>query len=133
MRTEPTTHVIEDYIDAMVKRGDFGKFFSDNVEVVVVGTPQVAKGREEVVSTIIAMHGRAFDAEPQIRGLLAGDRNLLLEAEFIGIHRGTLNGIEATGRQVRVPYAVVYDLAGDKITALRIYRLAQGLMEQLTS
>ena len=30
-------------------------------------------------------------------------------------------GIAATGREVRVPYSVVYDLQGEKIGAVRIY------------
>jgi hypothetical protein len=32
-----------------------------------------------------------------------------------------------------LPYAVVYDLAGDKIKALRFFGLAQGVVEQLTT
>ena len=38
----------------------------------------------------------------------------------MGTHTGEFAGIPATGRQVRVPYCVVYDLAGDRIRG-RVY------------
>jgi len=41
--------------------------------------------------------------------------------------------LPATGRQVRVPYPVVYDLRADQISALRIYFLMSVLIEQLTN
>ena len=41
-------------------------------------------------------------------------------------------GIQPTGRAVRVPYSVVYDLRGDKISGLRIYFPMGLLIEQLT-
>jgi len=34
---------------------------------------------------------------------------------------------------IRVPYSVVYDIRGDKISALRIYFSMSLLIEQLTS
>lgn len=40
-------------------------------------------------------------------------------------------GKAATGKQVRVPYSVVYDLEGDRIKALRIYDLIHSLLRQL--
>jgi hypothetical protein len=49
-----------------------------------------------------------------------------------GTHTGEFAGIQATGRAVRVPYSVVYDLRADKISALRIYFPMSLLVEQLT-
>jgi predicted ester cyclase len=133
MRTDQVHHVIEDYLEAMVQRGDFGRFFADDVVLTIVGTPQSVTGRDEVVGLIRAMHEEAFAGQPELKTLVTSDQNVALEADFVGTHQGDFNGLAATGRQVRVPYAVVYDLDGDKITALRIYGLAQGLLEQLTS
>ncbi len=39
-------------------------------------------------------------------------------------------GIAATGRAVRVPYTVFYDLVGGAIAALRILGFARGLVTQ---
>ena len=49
------------------------------------------------------------------------------------IHQITRAGIPPTGRAVRVPYSVVYDLRGDRISALRIYFPMSQLIEQLTA
>jgi predicted ester cyclase len=51
----------------------------------------------------------------------------------VGTHAGEFAGIQPTGRAVRVPYSVVYDLRGDKISALRIYFPMSLLIEQLTT
>ena len=54
-----------------------------------------------------------------------------VEVDFVGKHVGEFYGIAATGREVRVPYSVVYDLEGEKIKALRIYMPTDVLLEQL--
>jgi len=53
------------------------------------------------------------------------------EADFIGTHTGEFAGIPSTHRQVEVPYSVLYDLKGEKISALRIYMPMHLLFEQL--
>ena len=44
---------------------------------------------------------------------------------------GDFAGIPATGREVRVPICVAYDVEDDRITRARIYLLANVLMQQL--
>jgi hypothetical protein len=46
---------------------------------------------------------------------------------------GAASGLQPTGRAVRAPYSVVYDLRGDQISALRIYFPMSLLIEQLTN
>ena len=133
MDHEQTRQVIEKYLTTMVERGDYGSYFSDDVELTVVGTDQGAHGRAEVEGLIHAMHTQAFDAKPELRSLVVGAGMAVIEAVFAGTHQGDFAGLAATGRQVRVPYSVVYDLDTGKIKALRIYGLAQGIVEQLTS
>ena len=82
--------VMQDYLDTLVKRGDFPAYFTD-------------------------------------------DGKAAIEADFAGTHTGEFAGIPATGRLVRVPYSVVYDLRGGQISALRIYFPMSQLTEQLTT
>jgi len=61
------------------------------------------------------------------------DGKAAIEADFAGTHIGEFAGIQPTGREVRVPYSVVYDIRGDQIGALRIYFPMGRLVEQITS
>ncbi len=49
----------------------------------------------------------------------------------MGTHAGEFAGILATGRAVRLPYAVAYDLDGEQIAALRIYMSVDALVRQI--
>jgi len=56
-----------------------------------------------------------------------------IEADCAGTHTAEFAGIQPAGRAVRVPNSVVYDLRGDKISALRIYFPMSLLVKQLTN
>lgn len=118
------------YFDTLVEGGDIKPYFTDDVELVVFGMPEIFRGRDEVATAIVDMHG-AFEAKPEMRVLIVGDRNAAIEADFVGTHVGTFAGIEPTGRDVRVPYAVIYDLTEDGISSLRIHGILPSLMMQL--
>jgi predicted ester cyclase len=78
------------------------------------------------------VHENAFDARAEVKNLLVDEGKAAIEADFVGTHTGEFAGIQPTGRAVRVPYSVLYDLRGDKISGLRIYFPVSLLIEQLT-
>jgi predicted ester cyclase len=123
---------MQDYLDALAKRADYGQYFTGDVVLTAVGTDQRAVGREAAVRQMRDMHERAFDAHIEVKSLLVDDDNAAVEADFVGTHIGELAGVAPTGRQVRVSYAVVFDLRGDQISELRIYFPMALLTEQLT-
>ena len=90
------------------------------------------RGRDAVRDFIVAMHTRSFDAHPELVRLLVGDGAAMLEAVFVGRQVDTWEGVPATGRDVRLPYAIAYDIAGGSITALRAYFPMSALRAQLT-
>ena len=124
--------VMQEYIDALVKRADYPIYFTDDVVATFEGTDQRAVGREAAGQLIRYVHEGAFDARPEVKNLLVDDGKAAIEADFVGTHTGEFAGIQPTGRAVRVPYSVVYDLRGDKISGLRIYFPMSLLVEQLT-
>ena len=71
-------------------------------------------------------------ARPEVKSLIVDGDRAALEADFVGRHIGEFAGVAATGRELRVPYSVVYDLAGGRIKALRIYGLASDLVRLLS-
>lgn len=123
------------YLEALVTRGSFADFFTDDVTLDMVGAGQSAQGRAQVEGLIRYAHEQAFDGWPEFKSLTVdpdGSR-AALEAEFVGRHTGEFAGIPATGRTVRIPYSVHYDLEEDgRISALRIYGLADGLVGALS-
>lgn len=125
--------VMQDYLDMLIKRADYPVFFTDNVVATFEGTDQRAEGREAAGQLIRYVHEIAFDARPELKNLFVDDGKAAIEANFVGIHTAEFAGIQPAGREVRVPYSVIYDLRGDKISALRIYFPMSLLIEQLTS
>lgn len=125
--------VMEEYLDTLVKRADFPSYFTEDVVATVEGTAQRADGREAAGQLIRYMHEGAFDARVELKNLLTDDGKAAIEADFVGTHIAEFAGIQPTGRAVRVPYSVVYDLRDDLISALRIYMPMGLLIEQLTT
>ena len=125
--------VMQDYIDALVKRADFTRYFTEDVVATIEWTDQRADGRQAVGELIRYVHETAFDARPEVTNMLVDTGKAAIEADFAGTHTGEFAGIQPTGRPVRVPYSVIYDLRDDQISALRIYLPMSQLIEQLTS
>jgi steroid delta-isomerase-like uncharacterized protein len=131
MSVETTSKIMRSYLDALVARGDFADYFTDDVTWTTVGTGQEVQGRDSVGDFISWMHTDAFDARPEVKTLIIGDGQAALEADFVGTHIGEFLGTSATGRSVRVPYCVVYELRDDKISALRAYMPMDMFAQQL--
>jgi ketosteroid isomerase-like protein len=118
---ESTAQVMNEYLDALVKREDFGRFFADQVVWTTTETGDQVRGREAVRDFIVAFHTESFEAHPEVKSLIVGDGQATLEADFVGKHTGEFAGVTATGAEMRVPYCVCYDVGDGVITALRAY------------
>jgi ketosteroid isomerase-like protein len=127
-----THEVMDRYLDALLNGKDFAQSFAPDVVWTTTETGAQIRGRDAVRDHIIAMHAQSFDAHPELVHLVTGDGVAMLEAVFIGRQVGTWEGVPATGREVRLPYAMSYDVAGGLITALRTYFPMAVLHAQLT-
>jgi steroid delta-isomerase-like uncharacterized protein len=96
-----------------------------------MATGQEHRGPDAVLAMLNYMYRQAFDATAEIHTRLCGESQAVLEADFVGRHIGEFAGIPATGRSVRVPLCVVYDLEGDHIKRGRVYLEMPVLMRQL--
>ena len=129
--TERTRATMAAYLDALVGGGDYGAHLADDVTLTVTETGETTRGRVAVIGLIDHLHKQAFAASPVVRSVIVDEGRAALEADFVGTHVGEFAGVPATGRQVRVPYAVAYDLGGDAITGLRLYLPLDALVRQL--
>jgi predicted ester cyclase len=131
--TESGRTTMDAYLQALTTRDSFADFLTDDVTLDMVGAGLSAQGRAQVEDFIRYAHEQAFDGRPELKSLIVdpNGRRSAIEADFIGRHTGEFAGIPATGRNVRVPYSVHYDLTSSGISALRIYGLAEGLISAL--
>jgi predicted ester cyclase len=130
MSVEDTQRTMESYVQDLLG-GPYKRHFSDDVVVTLVGTDQGAQGPDDAEAWIDYLHTQAFEARPELKSMIVADGQAAAEFDFVGEHVGEFGGIAATGREVRVPYSVVYDLQGEKIGAVRIYLSMEILMQQI--
>ena len=133
MSDQAASSMMSAYFDALVSRGDFARYFAEDVTFEIVGTPQTAHGREAVRDLIVYLHTQAFDATVKAKTVFVADGHAAVEVDFVGTHTGEFLGIAPTGKAVSVPYAVVYDVDDTRIHALRIYMSMELIKEQLTA
>jgi predicted ester cyclase len=132
MSAERTRETVQQYVEVLVARGDYGRFFDGDIEFAIVGTDQQLRGARAAEQAIRFMHETAFNAEPELIKLVVDGHSAAAEALFVGTHTGDFAGVSATGNPVRVPYSVFYDVDADKITALRIYMPMDQLLAQIS-
>ena len=72
--------VMQEYLDELVKRADFPRYFTDNVVATFEGTDQRANGRDAAGQLIRYVHKGAFDARMELKNLLADDGKAAIEA-----------------------------------------------------
>ena len=68
------------YLEALLSRGDFAEYFTDDVTWTIIGTEQTMQGREPVRDFLTWMHTQAFDAHPKVKTLIVDDGQAVLEA-----------------------------------------------------
>jgi predicted ester cyclase len=96
-----------------------------------MATGQEHHGRDGVLGMLNYFYHVAFDATATTHTTLFGENNAMVEGELVGKHVGEFAGIPATGKDVRVPLCVVYDLENDQIKRGRIYFETPALLQQL--
>ena len=133
MSIERTRQTLDAYLEELLSFGDFARYFTEDVVLTFMGTDRVIEGREAARTTITFVHQQAFRSRIAATTTVYGEANAMLEARFQGTHVGEFEGIPATHREVDVPYAVAYDLRGDRISALRLYFPLELLMRQLAA
>jgi steroid delta-isomerase-like uncharacterized protein len=104
---------------------------ADDVVFTIMGTGQEHHGREAVLQMLGYFYQVAFEAKAEMNNLVIADQQAVGEWDFVGKHIGEFAGIPATGKMVRVPLCVVYDLENDLIVRGRVYFEMPALLEQL--
>ncbi len=128
MSIESTRETVLRYLGA--EHGDVS-MIAEDVVFTIMGTGEEHHGRDAVVGMLNYLYHIAFDATVATHLMLFSENNALLEGHFVGKHIGEFAGSPATGKEVRVPMCVVYDLANDQIQCGRVYFEMPALLQQL--
>ena len=125
MSVERTREVMMQYWHA----DDFSKI-DENAVYTLIGTGQEARGREAILQFLHNLYHVAFEAQASVTNTVIEDGKACFEAEFVGKQLSEFAGIAPTGKAVRIPFCVVYDLANERITQARIYFETDALRRQ---
>jgi steroid delta-isomerase-like uncharacterized protein len=118
MSVEATRTVMDRYLAS--GHGDLDVMAPD-VCFTVMATGQEFRGPVAIAAMLTYFYQQAFDAAAVNERLLVGEGRAFGEWDFVGRHIGEFAGVPATGKDVRVPLAVAYDLEAGKVTAGRVY------------
>lgn len=128
MTADETREIIQRYVDS--EHGDVSLLAPD-VVFRDMNTGQEYSTPEGVLGALDFFYHVAFDATAELRNLLVGDGVAMLEADVVGRHIGEFAGVPATGKDVRVPLVVAYDVRGGQIVEGRIYLLIPAFLAQV--
>jgi SnoaL-like domain len=122
MSTESSQQLMDRYFATMDADGDLGRHLSDDVVWTDTDTGREVRGPSSVAEYIAALHARMADVRGRTFAVVGS--TALVEGDCLPLHAEP--GDEAAAAD-RVPYAVVYDLSEDRITAMRLYMAVSRL------
>ena len=128
MSIESTRETMNRFFNA--QHGDVS-MMAEDVVFTLMASGDESHGKEAVQGMFTYLYHIAFAATAIPRLVVVDEDHAVLEAVFSGKHIGDFNGIPATGKDVRVPMVVVYDVAGGLIQQARIYFELPALLKQL--
>jgi steroid delta-isomerase-like uncharacterized protein len=88
---------------------------ADDVVFTMMATGDETKTPAGVLAMLNYFYHVAFDATADTKNVMFDDGKALVEGDVVGKHIGEFAGIPATGKDIRVPICVVYDLEHDQI------------------
>src|SRR5215831_12900890 len=109
------------------------QYVAEDAEFTIMGTGDKFEGREGVKQLLNYFYHIAFDAKAEIKNTFISENKAFLEMDFVGKHIGEFAGLQATGKEVRVPMVVCYDVEDGFIKKGRVYMLGDVMYKQLTS
>ena len=117
-------------LEAYWKNHD-ARYVAENAVFTMMPSGDEIRGREAIAKHLDGFYHGALDARAEVINSIFGENKGVLEALVVGRHTGTFAGIAATGREVRVPISVAYDLENGLITRARIYLMINVMLEQI--
>lgn len=104
----------------------------DCYNYIVPDPSPLYKGPEEVAERYRSLWSALPDLAVEMRRIVAVDDDFAVSEHWLsGTHRGTLLGHPATGKSVKVPTCVVWELRGASIRGETVYFDASSMLKQI--
>ena len=97
----------------------------------IMATGETHRGREAVANFYRGLFESMPDVTFELRGQFIGEEGVVEESVLAGTHTGTLFGISATGKTVRLPLTIVFPMQAGEILGERMYFDMDSLYRQL--
>lgn len=125
------TMTTQQVLEAYWKSHD-ASYVAEDAVFTMMPTGEEIRGRDAVAKHLAGFYHGTLDAHAETVNSMFDGKKGLLEAVIVGKHTGDFAGIPATGRNVKVPIAVAYDVEGGQIRRARIYLMANVLIQQIS-
>lgn len=125
MSAEETRSVIERY-----ELGE-GDVIAEDAVYTNLATGETHEGAEQIRAMLRHVYSEAFDADLERTHLIVADGQAMQAGFIVGTHTGDFAGVEATGEQVRIPLAVVYEIADGRIQRAWIHLGLYSFLQQV--
>jgi hypothetical protein len=122
--TEETLAILKAYW-----AGDHARIAPD-ATYVEMSTGAVWHGRGAISAMVDEFYAVTFDAEFETAHMLVGDGRAVLEGEVVGVQKLAYAGIEPSGRPVRMPMCISYELSNGHIQHARLYTVTEALRRE---
>jgi len=110
------------------------KYLTEDTVFINMNNSELTIGRDAVAKMLHHIYHVAFDAHAEITNTIVTDDKAVLEANFVGKHIGEFAGMQPTGKNVKVPFCVTYDLDENGLVKVaRVYMLESVMVQQLAS
>ena len=106
-------------------------YVAEDAVFTMMPTGEEIRGRDAIARHMHHFYQVAFNAKAERVSAIFAENSGLLEAMVVGKHTGEFAGIAATGREIRVPLSVAYELKNGQITKARIYLMVNVLIQQI--
>lgn len=126
MSIEQTQRVLTAYLE-----GHDETAVAETAVYTIMGSGFEVRGREAIGQFLNSFYTQIFDAGFEQQNVLVADGRAVIEGLVVGSHIADFAGVPASGKQVRVPLCVSYEMTDDQIVAARIYFETDALRLQV--
>lgn len=118
-------------VQRFLQQGDLSAMTEDAVFTDFT-LPEPIHGNR-AISEYISKHYNLWfrDGGAEFTNIVSGEKSVVMEFTFRGIHKADWRGISPTGKAVEIPMCVIYDLDNGQITRGRLYYDQSSMESQL--